>query len=236
MPLDPRRVKELFNASLDLTDPDDRTAFLDRECGGDHELRARLGVLLAAYDRPAEALAKLRQAVQLDRTAHGYTQIAMVYAKRAQWAEALQALEAGDFGEVAVELEHFPGLYHLVAAADDRQGLAGVAAEEDFLLIEGLDGAVFGDELDRAFAEGGREFADLGHRQRPQVDPVRSRVRRPGGDDQGQAGHRMRGGVVEEFDRRRVGLPDPGYFARVFRQSNGVSPRDWRRSEVRQAT
>lgn len=35
---------------------------------------------------------------------------------------------------------------------------------------------------------------------------------------------------------RRVGLPDPGYFARVFRQTNGVSPRDWRRSEVRQAT
>jgi AraC-like DNA-binding protein len=35
---------------------------------------------------------------------------------------------------------------------------------------------------------------------------------------------------------RRVGLPDPGYFARVFRQVNGVSPREWRRSEVRQAT
>ena len=35
---------------------------------------------------------------------------------------------------------------------------------------------------------------------------------------------------------RRVGLPDPGYFARVFRQVNGVSPREWRRSEMRQAT
>ncbi len=28
---------------------------------------------------------------------------------------------------------------------------------------------------------------------------------------------------------RRVGLPDPGYFARVFRRGNGMTPRDWRR-------
>ena len=31
---------------------------------------------------------------------------------------------------------------------------------------------------------------------------------------------------------RRVGLSDPGYFARVFRQVNGVSPREWRRADV----
>lgn len=29
---------------------------------------------------------------------------------------------------------------------------------------------------------------------------------------------------------RRVGLPDAGYFARVFRNSNGVTPRQWRRN------
>lgn len=29
---------------------------------------------------------------------------------------------------------------------------------------------------------------------------------------------------------RQVGLPDPGYFARVFRRSNGVTPRVWRQS------
>jgi serine/threonine protein kinase/Tfp pilus assembly protein PilF len=56
MPLDPRRVKALFNAALDLPDPADRTVFLERECQGDHELRARLEELLAAFDQPASAL------------------------------------------------------------------------------------------------------------------------------------------------------------------------------------
>ena len=56
MPLDPRRVKALFNAALDLPDPADRPAFLDRESGDDRELRQRLGDLLAAYEQPADAL------------------------------------------------------------------------------------------------------------------------------------------------------------------------------------
>jgi len=41
VPLNPRRVKALFNAALDLPDPADRSAFLDRECGDDRELRQR---------------------------------------------------------------------------------------------------------------------------------------------------------------------------------------------------
>jgi AraC family transcriptional activator of pobA len=31
---------------------------------------------------------------------------------------------------------------------------------------------------------------------------------------------------------RRVGLPDAGYFTRVFRANNGLTPRDWRREAV----
>jgi len=58
MPIDPRRVKELFHAALNLPDPADRPAFLDRECGDDPELRARLDELLAAHDRPASALVR----------------------------------------------------------------------------------------------------------------------------------------------------------------------------------
>jgi len=56
MPLDPRRVKALFNAALDLPDPAGRPAILERECGDDRELRQRLTDLLAAYDQPSGAL------------------------------------------------------------------------------------------------------------------------------------------------------------------------------------
>ncbi len=56
MPLDPRRVKAIFNSAVDLTDRADRHALLERECAGDPELRERLHELLAAYDRPATAL------------------------------------------------------------------------------------------------------------------------------------------------------------------------------------
>jgi len=47
-------------------------------------------------DRMDEALAKLRQAIALEGTAHGYTQIAEVYAKRRHWAEAMEALSAAE--------------------------------------------------------------------------------------------------------------------------------------------
>ncbi len=53
---DPRRVKALFQAALDLPDPADRPALLDRECGDDAALRLRVEELLAAHDAPAEAL------------------------------------------------------------------------------------------------------------------------------------------------------------------------------------
>src|SRR5262245_54387082 len=58
MPADPRRVKELFAAAVDLPDAQARQALLDRECADDPDLRQRLGVLLLANDEPASALEK----------------------------------------------------------------------------------------------------------------------------------------------------------------------------------
>jgi tetratricopeptide (TPR) repeat protein len=52
-----------------------------------------------AYDqlnRSEEALAKLRQAAGLERTAHVYSQIGMVLAKQARWSEALEALATAE--------------------------------------------------------------------------------------------------------------------------------------------
>src|SRR5262249_34899251 len=56
MAADPRRVKEMFAAALELTDVQARQAFLDRECASDMELRGRLEALLFAHDRPQPAL------------------------------------------------------------------------------------------------------------------------------------------------------------------------------------
>jgi len=52
MAIDPAQVKTLFLNASDLTDPVERAAYLDRECGGDAELRARVEALLRANDAP----------------------------------------------------------------------------------------------------------------------------------------------------------------------------------------
>ncbi len=51
--------KALFEGALDLTDPDERSAFLNRSCGTDTSLRVRLEKLLASQDS-AEAFLTLR--------------------------------------------------------------------------------------------------------------------------------------------------------------------------------
>jgi hypothetical protein len=50
MAVDAARAKSIFLAAADLADPAERAAFLDRECGGDAELRARVKALLRAND------------------------------------------------------------------------------------------------------------------------------------------------------------------------------------------
>jgi serine/threonine protein kinase len=56
MPADPRRIKELFVAALDLPDSAARRAFLDRQCADNVEMRHRVEALLQAHDAPASAL------------------------------------------------------------------------------------------------------------------------------------------------------------------------------------
>ena len=48
MAVDPARAKSLFLAASEVASPAERAAYLDRECGDDAELRARVESLLAA--------------------------------------------------------------------------------------------------------------------------------------------------------------------------------------------
>src|SRR5215471_16493544 len=50
MAVEAARAKSLFLAASDLAEPAQRAAYLDRECGGDAELRARVEALLRAND------------------------------------------------------------------------------------------------------------------------------------------------------------------------------------------
>ncbi len=50
MAVDAARAKSLFLAASDRADPAERAAYLERECGGDAELRARVEALLRAND------------------------------------------------------------------------------------------------------------------------------------------------------------------------------------------
>src|SRR5262249_2545006 len=50
MAVDAARAKSLFLAASDLADPAERAAYLERECGGDAELRDRAEALLRATD------------------------------------------------------------------------------------------------------------------------------------------------------------------------------------------
>jgi tetratricopeptide (TPR) repeat protein len=58
----------------------------------DYGLLVDWGLAYDCTNEPDLAVAKLREAAALEPKAHVYTQIAMVYAKRSRWQEALEAL------------------------------------------------------------------------------------------------------------------------------------------------
>ena len=51
MAFEPARVTSLFLGASDLPSPEERAAYLDRECGGEPDLRARVEALLEVEDR-----------------------------------------------------------------------------------------------------------------------------------------------------------------------------------------
>jgi tetratricopeptide (TPR) repeat protein len=87
-----------------------------------------------AYDslnQPENALAKLRQAAAMEPTAHVYSQIGMIYGKRRQWKEAMEALYIAEKIDPAFAMTYYyKGVVHLslmdvtAAAADFQKALA----------------------------------------------------------------------------------------------------------------
>src|SRR5262245_60474128 len=48
--------RDLFIGALQITDPAERSAWLDRECGGDAAMRQRIEDLLQAFDKAGSVL------------------------------------------------------------------------------------------------------------------------------------------------------------------------------------
>lgn len=53
MTVDAKRLQAIFTAAIAMNGLDERSAFIDRACGNDLELRSRVDSLLAAHDDPA---------------------------------------------------------------------------------------------------------------------------------------------------------------------------------------
>ena len=97
----------------------------------DYRLLVDWALAYDCADQPEQALAKLRQAAALNATAHVYSQIGMVYAKRSEWTEALEALaQARRLDPNYAEIYYYRGGIRAktgdmrAAAADYRHALA----------------------------------------------------------------------------------------------------------------
>lgn len=163
-------------------------------------------------------------------------------ARRPAWTATIAAIEA----ELAAGEQgyHQAALAHLTLLLVDIARLATDVVGDLRRNNETLLAEVF-DLIERRFAEplSLRDVADrIGITPGYLTTLVRRRTGRTVGDwiaerRMVQARQLLTGTdlPVNEI-ARRVGMPDPGYFARVFRQSNGVTPRVWRRSTVRPAS
>ena len=74
---DSQREKSLFNAALELTDPAQRRAFIDKACAGDQALRARIDRLLKASETADDFLAGCAPALEAAAAALDPSQISL---------------------------------------------------------------------------------------------------------------------------------------------------------------
>ncbi len=176
MATDPRRVKELFVAALELPDPQDRQAFLKRECAADADLRQRLEALLKAHENPASVLERPLAVVEPPamssaqeppagpepgETGYYHDPREEVGAIIAGKYKLIEALGQGGMGDVFMAQQTAP-VKRLVAlklikpGMDSRQVLARFEAERQALAL--MDHPNIAKVLDAGATESGRPF------------------------------------------------------------------------------
>jgi hypothetical protein len=164
MAVDSARVKSLFLAASDLTDPAGRAAFLERECDGDAELRARVEALLRANDAaplPAAPGEAVDSADGLPETADPGDPTARVGAVLGGRYKLVEEIGAGGMGSVFLARQTEPvkravAVKVIKAGMDSRAVLARFEAERQALAM--MDHPNIAKVLDAGTTDAGRPF------------------------------------------------------------------------------
>jgi serine/threonine protein kinase/tetratricopeptide (TPR) repeat protein len=164
MAFDAARAKTLFLAASDLADPAERAAYLDRECGGDAELRARVEALLRANDAaplPTAPEASVDSAPGQPETEDYGDPTAHVGALLAGKYKLIEEIGVGGMGRIFMAQQAEPvkravAVKVIKAGMDSRAVLARFEAERQALAM--MDHPNIAKVLDAGTTEGGRPF------------------------------------------------------------------------------
>jgi serine/threonine protein kinase len=164
MAIDAARAKSLFLAASDLDDPAERAALLDRECGGDAELRAWVEALLRANDAaplPAAGGATDDSAPGQPETEDYGDPTARVGAILAGKYKLVEEIGEGGMGSVFMAQQTEPikrgvAVKVIKAGMDSKAVLARFEAERQSLAI--MDHPNIAKVLDAGATDGGRPF------------------------------------------------------------------------------
>jgi serine/threonine protein kinase/tetratricopeptide (TPR) repeat protein len=177
MPTDPKREQAVFLAAVGLEAAADRPALLDRECGNDPDLRARVEALLRAHDAPdslpepdpptdgAATLAYEDQTALHDPTRLGAVQVTGPLSEgpgtRIGPYRLIQQIGEGGMGTVFVAEQERPvkrrvAVKVIKPGMDSRQVIARFEAERQALAI--LDHPNIAKVLDAGTTDAGRPY------------------------------------------------------------------------------
>jgi serine/threonine protein kinase/tetratricopeptide (TPR) repeat protein len=149
---------ELFAAALEIDDPDRRAAYLDRACGGDHAMRARVEALLRAHEQAGSFLQAPPVAgpptLDTPRAPEGPGTVIGPY-------KLLQPIGEGGMGTVYMAEQTAPvkrrvALKVIKAGMDTRQVLARFDAERQALAL--MDHPHIARVLDAGATDAGRPY------------------------------------------------------------------------------
>jgi eukaryotic-like serine/threonine-protein kinase len=162
-----RSLKELFLAAVEVA-PEARTAWLERECGTDADLRERLGLMLAAHDAPQSLFDRPGQVAPIagfldptgvDATLHlpSCETIGAVIGPY----KLLQEIGQGGMGIVYMAEQHEPvkrrvALKIIKPGMDTRQVIARFEAERQALSL--MDHPNIAKVLDAGTTDSGRPY------------------------------------------------------------------------------